>query len=103
MLVGPAVAVVAACGQAALAGVGCVQVALLGAVRCAQVALTGAVRSQVTVSRMLGLSRASRIQSQIGPTSAGLGGLMLVYLAGLATGPAGAGAAGGTEIIGQDM
>jgi hypothetical protein len=99
-----------ACEQADSAGeVRCVQVvALVAAVRCVQVALTGAP---------LGLSTGSRIQSQIGPTSDGLAGLMSVCLAGLATGPTSdcladlatglatdlAGAAVGAEIIGRDM
>jgi len=50
---------------------------------------------------MPGLSREFPIQSQTGPTSAGLAGLTLVYLADRATGRAGA--ADGAEIIGQDM
>jgi hypothetical protein len=101
--------VAAACEQAASAAEArCVRAALVAAVRCAQVALTGAV---------LGLSIESRIQSQIGPTSAGLAGLMPVCLAGLATGPTSdcladlatdlatdlAGVAVGAEIIGPDM
>jgi hypothetical protein len=108
------VAVVAACVQAALVEVGCVQAVLVGAVRCAPVALTG-VRSQGTVARMLDLSREFRIRSQTGLTSAGLGGLTWVYPAGLATGPtsvcladpatglAGAEAVDGVVTIGQDM
>src|SRR6267142_198885 len=114
MLVVGVAAVVAACGQAAASvEVGCVPAVLVEAVRCVQVASTGAVRSQETVSRMPGLSRESPIQSQTGPTSAGLAGLTPVYLAGLATGPTGvcladratglAGAADGAETIGRDM
>ena len=101
-----AAAVAAACEQAASAAeVRCVRAALVAAARCAQVALTGAV---------LGLSIESRIQSQIGPTSAGL---MPVCLAGPATDPTSAcladlatdlatdlaGVAVGAEIIGPDM
>lgn len=84
-----------------------------GEVRCVQVASTGAVLSQETALRILGLSRESRIQSQIDPTSAGLAGLMSDCLVGLATGPTTvcladlatdlAGVAVGAEIIGRDM
>src|SRR5882724_10092652 len=114
MLVVAVAAVVAACGQAAASvEVGCAPAVLVEGVRCVQVASTGAVRSQETVSRIPGLSRESPIQSQTGPTSAGLAGLTPVYLAGLGTGPTGvcladratglAGAADGAETIGRDM
>jgi len=99
--------------QVALVEVGCVQAVWVGAAHCVQVALTG-VRLRETVLEMVGLSRAFRIRSQAGPTSAGLAGLTWVYPAGLATGPTSvcladpatglAGAADGPAIIGgQDM
>jgi hypothetical protein len=92
-------AVAVACEQAAPAGeVRCEQAALVAAMRCGQVASTGVVQSQETALRILGLSRESRIQLQIGPTSAGL---MPVCLADLATDLAGV--AAGAEIIGADM
>ena len=87
-------------GEEAVAGA-LEQAASVGEVRCVQVALTGAVLSQETALRILGLSRESRIQSQIDPTSAGLAGLMSDCLADLATDLAGV--AVGAEIIGRDM
>jgi hypothetical protein len=77
------------------------QAASVGEVRCEQAALTGAVLSQETALRIPGLSRESRIQSQIDPTSAGLAGLMSDCLADQATDLAGV--AVGAEIIGRDM
>src|SRR5262245_27958296 len=110
-----AVAAVAAREQAAsVEAVECVPAELVEAARCAELASTGAVRLRVTAWRTPGLSRASRIQSRAGltsaaladPTSAGLAGPTSVCLARLATDLAGAeeaGAEAGVEIIGRDM